>query len=100
MKAIHTEKREEMGEGDGKKKKKKSETFPLHLALSMIFSANSFPVDLGRNSAIRANHKNGTDAATTSVIQIKGSQESRSYSAQEPQSYWKGMLAVLAKFIQ
>lgn len=82
------------------KEKDKSETFPLHLALSMIFSANSFPVDLSRNSAIRANNKNGTDAATMSVIQIKCSQESRSYSVQEPQGYWKGMLAVLAKFVQ
>ncbi len=48
--------------------KKDSETFPLHLALSMIFSANSFPVDLNRNRAIRADNKNSTDAAAVSVI--------------------------------
>lgn len=60
-----------------------SETFPLHLALLMIFSANSFPVDLSRNSAIRANNKNSTDTATMSVKQIKCSQESHSYSEQE-----------------
>lgn len=32
----------------------------------MIFSANSFPVDLNRNSTIRANNKNNTDTATMS----------------------------------
>lgn len=46
--------------------KKQSETFPLHLALSMIFSANSFPVDLNRHSAIRDSNKNSTDAAAMS----------------------------------
>lgn len=74
-----------MGEGDGEGggNKRRIETFPLHLALSMIFRANSFPVDLNRNSAIRADNKNSTDAATMSVKQIKCSQESRSYSEQE-----------------
>lgn len=68
----------------------KKQTFPLHLALSMIFSANSFPVDLNRNSAIRGNNKNGTNAAAVSVSQVKCSQESCSYSEQQQcHSYWK-----------
>lgn len=54
-------------------KQGENETFPRHLVLSMIFSANSFPVDLKRNDAIRANHKNRTDTATLSESEMKGS---------------------------
>lgn len=52
LKAKHIKKRSNQRGG-----RRQNETFPLHLALSMIFSANSFPVDLKRNSAIRANDK-------------------------------------------
>lgn len=76
------------------REKKLSETFPLHLALSMIFSANSFPVDLNRNNAIRDSSKNSTDAAVGSCNLnqvLTGEPQFKSAKAQ-PQSYWSGML--------
>lgn len=65
-------------------KAKVSLTFPAHLVLSMIFSANSFPVDLGRKGGIRARNEKSNDPVT----QLESAKESRTCSRHAAGS-WK-----------
>lgn len=67
-----------------------SQTFPLHFALFMIFSANSFPVDLNRNSTIRGGNKNTTDTATVSA-------KTDQVLTREPQLQWAGVIGKVSQ---
>lgn len=75
-----------------------SQTFPLHFALLMIFSANSFPVDLNRNSTIRAGNKK-QHWHCNCVCKNRPSARKRA-AVTVSRSYWKGKSAVRAKFTQ